>query len=814
MSHNPNSDMNPTPQNTNNNAEDGFDVKAFFAKLKADWWVFLISFAVCGILGALFMHYKAPSYNIVSELLIDDGSSNASSAASTTAGSMLDISSLLDLKNNASNEAQVLQTRHLMQKTVESMHLNIIYYIRRAITDQQIDRNPFTVQILQPVDTIMLTTFKLTRLKDGGFNLSYKETNPDMSTTRRTGDYKYGDLIKVAGVGVIKITQNPIYAFTDNNYRFDIESVDQAIYNLQQVLTISMISTTVSTINLTFDYPIPRQGEAILRTLIAAYMKQNVQLQNEVADSTIAFINNRLIIVSTELNQIEHNVQDFKQENKLADLTEQGKLLLGTTNNYMDLENKNETSLSIIASLLDYLRDETKNKTVVPVSVLPDDPIFAKLVDTYNELLIEKDKQSISVTNDNPFMQNLDARIVTLRKDMIRNLLTTQQSLQITNQKLKATNNGFANQIAAVPPKQRVYLDLTRQQDITQTLYTFLLQKKEETEISKTSNLSIATLIDPPKSDYKPYSPNLFIVIAAVVFLGLVFPPARILALDMLNRKILVREDISKNTSVPIVGEISHNKSENNLVFLDSTRSAIAEQFRSLRTNLQYFVNKADEKVILVTSSISGEGKSFTTINLAGAMALTGKKVLLMELDLRKPKVSGYFGIDNTNGFSNYMISEDMDVSSIIAHSAFNENLYIISSGPIPPNPAELILDERADALFVKLREQFDFIIIDAPPIGIVTDAQLMSRFADMALYIVRQNYTLKDQLKIVEDLYVHKRMNKIAIIVNDIESKRGYGYGYSYGYGAYGYGYGYYEDDKKSFSLGGSVKKLFKRSK
>jgi len=411
-------------------------------------------------------------------------------------------------------------------------------------------------------------------------------------------------------------------------------------------------------------------------------------------------------------------------------------------------------------------------------------------------------------------MVNLDARIASLRRDMIRNLVTTQQSLQITNSRLKSTNNGFAEQIAQVPPKQRVYLDLTRQQEITQTLYTYLLQKKEETEISKTSNLSIATVIDPPKSDYKPYSPNIIIVLAAVVFLGLMFPIARVLALDILNRKILVKEDIEKHTGVPIVGEISHNKSQNNLVFLDSTRSAIAEQFRSLRTNLQYFINKADEKVILVTSSIAGEGKSFTTINLAGALAITGKKVLLMELDLRKPKLSGYFGIPNANGFSNYMIAENMPVSDIISNSAFNENLYIISSGPIPPNPAELILDKRADELFAKLREEFDYIIIDAPPIGIVTDAQLMSRFADMALYIVRQNFTLKDQLKIVEDLYVNKRMNKIAIIVNDIETKRGYGYGYSYGYGGYGYGYGYYDDDNKKFSLSRSVKKVFKKSK
>jgi tyrosine-protein kinase Etk/Wzc len=410
---------------------------------------------------------------------------------------------------------------------------------------------------------------------------------------------------------------------------------------------------------------------------------------------------------------------------------------------------------------------------------------------------MDRDKQLLSVTKDNPFMQNIDAEIVSLRKDMIKNLSTTKKGIQITNEQLKNSTASFTNEINKVPPKQRIIMDLTRQQTIEETLYTYLLQRKEETEITRTSNLSIATVIDPAKSDYLPYSPNIIIVFAVAIFFGLVFPIVRIYILELMNDKVSTREDITNLCSIPILGEISHNKSNENIVALDS-RSAIAEQFRALRTNLNFFINKNDEKVILLTSSMSGEGKSFVTINLASVLAVSGKKVLMMELDLRKPKISNYLGFDNSNGFSNYIISSDTDASSIIVPSNVNENLFIMSSGPIPPNPTELILDSRTDDLMVKLRKEFDYILVDAPPVGLVTDAQLMDRFCDMSIYIVRQNFTFKDQIKIADELYKNKKIKKLSIVVNDIVVKAGYGYSYGYGYG---YGYGYYQqnDGKKN---------------
>src|SRR6185503_5898940 len=637
--------------------EESFDIKGFLGKLIASWWVFLISFIVCGLLAALVMYYKAPAYNITSEILIDDGSSNASSIASSSS-SMLDLSSLLNLKNNVDNEAQMLQTRHLMESVVRDMNLNIIYYQRRLVTDLEINRNPVTVSILKPVDTIETTKFKVDYIDNKKVALKYKETFPDLSTHKVDTVVNYDKPFFVAGVGIINISLNSPFSFGNDSYRFDIESVDQRVYDLQQILTITVTSTTVSTIDLVFDYPIPREGENILNDLIRTYQRQNVRLKNQVADSTISFIDGRLRVVGRNLEGIETNVQNFKQKNTLlGDLTEQGKLLVDNTAVYSDQMAKNAIVLSVTQSLLDYLNDEKNNKTVVPNAIVPGDLILAGLISNYNGLIAERDRQGLSVTADNPYMKNLEERIVTLRKDMIKYLNNTEKSLQITDAHLKQRTGQFTNQITNVPPKEKIYLDLERQQAIQQTIYTYLLQTKEETEISKTSNISIATIVDPPKSDYKPYSPNPILVAAGAVILALAFPVARIFVKDSLNTKILTREDITKNTEVPISGEVSHDKTAQSMVVLNSTRSAIAEQFRALRTNLQFFINKADEKVILVTSSMSGEGKSFTTINLAGALAISGKRVLLMELDMRKPKISTYFGLDNNNGFSNYIIS-------------------------------------------------------------------------------------------------------------------------------------------------------------
>jgi capsular exopolysaccharide synthesis family protein len=391
---------------------------------------------------------------------------------------------------------------------------------------------------------------------------------------------------------------------------------------------------------------------------------------------------------------------------------------------------------------------------------------------------------------------------------MVANLEGTRKSLEITEAELQKELDKIEKEIRKVPSHERTYLDLARQQQIKQELYLFLLEKREETAISKTSNISNAKIIDTPKSEFKPYSPNKLMILMLGLVAGLALPFARIYLLDTLNNKVQTKEDILKATKVPIVGEISHNETEEMLVIARNPRAVISEQFRALRTNLQFMLGSLNTKgnVILLTSSMSGEGKSFTAVNLATIMAISGKKVLMMELDLRKPNLSPGLNIKNDFGFTNYVINPEVKTSDVIRLAGVHENLFIISSGPLPPNPAELIMNARVDLLMQELKATFDYVIVDAPPIGLVTDAQLLNKYADLTLYLVRQKYTYKNQLSIVEDLYTNGKMKSMGIVVNDIKPVGGYGYGYGgYGYGSYSYGTYGNEEEKSGWS-----KKIF----
>ncbi|AZI25173.1 polysaccharide biosynthesis tyrosine autokinase [Pedobacter sp. G11] len=447
-----------------------------------------------------------------------------------------------------------------------------------------------------------------------------------------------------------------------------------------------------------------------------------------------------------------------------------------------------------------YMMDASKNKRVFPTSILPQDMVFSDLMNQYNALLLERDRQLLSLTDESPVIKNIDNQILETRLGILSNIRSTKNSYIITRDKLRSQLQNAEGKISGVPQIEKNYLKLARNRDIKQELYIFLMQKAEETAISKTSNISVAKIIDPPKANNNPISPKKNIVYFIGLLMGLLIPAAVIIIVDLLKTTISSKEDITKLTNVPIVGEIGHNVETDNMVVANQSRSAISEQFRALRTNLSFYLKNDNEKIILLTSSMSGEGKSFTAINLGNILALAGKKVLLMELDLRKPGLSAKLGVKNQIGFSNYTIDSTVKVENIIKPLTVNKNLYIISSGPLPPNPAETLLSEHTPGLIEKLKQQFDYIIMDAPPIGIITDAQLLAPYANLTLYVVRQKITNKQQLSIVDELYKDEKIKNLAIVVNDINTKL---YGYGYGYGNYG------QQIKQSWVL--KIKNIFK---
>jgi len=753
--------------------KDNIDIKKLINSLTDKWYWFLISVTFCLALSIFYVWYVAPSYQISARMLVNDDEKGG--GMGKQAGALMDLGGLLGSKNSVDNESEILKTRFLMERVVREMELNIVYGYKSGLRSRELYRSPFKLLLVNSVDTIKATRLKIRAVGSNKFNVKAKDFEKEVLWNQE---------FKVKDVGVLKITPEPYVALKAEEYYVNVSSIDERVAALMDDLTVGVTNKQVSIIDLGLAYPLPKKGEDILNMLISKYVQANLGDKNSIADSTYKFIHERINIIASELGDVENKVQSFKQNNRLADMSEQSKLLVQNTGEFTTELAKAETQVSVLTDLEGYLKDETKNKRVFPTSLLPSDLVFSDLLAQYNTLLIDRDKQLLSVTENSPFIKNIDDQIYNLRRGILSNIASTKNTYVLTRDKLKTQLSKIEGQIGGVPQIEKNYLQLARNQQIKQELYVFLMQKAEETAISKASNISVAKTIDPPKSKVNPVAPKTGASIGIAFVLGLIFPTCLIFIKEFLNNTINTKEDISDRTDVPIIGEISHNNTADNMVVASSGRSAIAEQFRALRTNLSFYLKAPNQNTILFTSSVSGEGKSFTAINLGHIFALTGKKVLLMEMDLRKPGLSIKLDVKNDRGLSNYTIDEKLTSAEIIKPLNIHPNLFLISSGPIPPNPAEILMSDRTSALLGELKQKFDYIIMDAPPIGVVTDAQLLADYTDVSIYMIRQGISLKDHVNIVNDLYRSGKLNNLSIVVNDIKSKA---YGYGYGYGSYG---------------------------
>lgn len=761
--------------------DEEFDFSKMVSNFLGYWKLIVVCVLISLVAAFLFLRYSTPQYKIHAKLLVEDQQSSSASIFSSSAISST-FGDLFDMESSVDNEAEILKTRDLMEKVVQALNLNVTYFQQGQLHAVELyNRSPFNLQVLSFNDSLSTSPFIVRFENNNTFTIKNDDLNLDIKAHS-------GDTIRAAGGNfVVMRTDAPVDI--DEKYSVTISSIDGTVANYRQSLTVSLTGDKISTIDLLLDSNIPTKGEEVVSTLIKEYLNGNLQEKNKFADSTIAFIDARLQIVNSELSNIENDVQAFKQDNSIANLQVQSSLILNNSSDYYNQLNDIEVKLEIANTMLNYLNDNKNNGRPIPALSGTPDPSFAGLVQRYNTLQAQKDRLALNSTDENPYIQNVTEQLQTVRRDLNNNLQNQIKNLQIVRQKLVAENSTIAGTIKRVPAQERQFLDLSRQQDIKQALFLYLLQKREEVEVSKASNIAGARVIDHPKSEVKPFFPNRILIMGGGLMFGLIAPIGFIILRNLLNTKIETKADIEANTKVPIIGEISHNATDDTVVVSAESRTPISEQFRAVRTNLQFYLDaEKDEKVILLTSSTSGEGKSFTAINLGMVLAISGKKVVMMELDLRKPNLSVKLPAVNASvGFTNYIVGSSLQPEDIVKPTGINNNLFLVGAGTLPPNPSEILLSKKVGVLIAELKKDFDFVIIDAPPVGVVTDAQLLAPMADLCIYLVRQNFTQKQQLETAQDLYENDKMKKIALLVNDIEVKKGYGYGYGYGYGLYG---------------------------
>lgn len=766
--------------------EKGVDIRKIAMKALSLWpWMLLCALLTVSA-AAAYLYFSQPIYKVNASVLIKDQEKKLSGSSEMA---MLQNIGLVGGASSVDNELQIIKSYTLMNEVVRELQLNVSYYKHEGFKDIPVygSNVPFSISAVKlNEDTLKAGAVSYKAVFTGNNNYVLEDENHHKFKGRSNDTL-------LLPAGKIVLTSNLVQDAKDNTeYIFRITNSDQVTTGYMKNLTAEIPNKQVSIINLSLESGLPLKGQDVLNKLIQLYMKANVDDNNRIADSTVAFIDVRLLTIGEELAGIEKDIQVFKQRNELADISEQARVLIGNTGEYAKNLAQQEVQLSVIESLEAHLKASADNPRIVPASLMLENASLTALTSQYNSLLMERQRLMLSSTDDNPRVKNLDAQLINLRGDLVNNLASIRSSMQVVVNELRRKSGNMESQIRAVPAQEREFLDYSRQQAIKQELYLFLLQKREEAAISKSSTIANARVIDSAKADSWPFKPKKMLILAAGALLGILIPFGFVYGKEILNTRIANKEDIEKGTQVPIIAEIGHNEGGNGgIVVTRASRSPVSEQFRMLRTNLQYLFTKADDKVVMLTSSMPGEGKSFVSSNLAAILALSGKKVALLELDLRKPRISAAMDIKGNPGFSAYAIGQ-VSLEDILVPVKAYPGLWVMPSGPIPPNPAELLLLDRTKEMFADLREAFDYIIVDTTP-NLVTDAQLLSRYADATLYLVRVGITFKDQLKLPDSLSKEKRMPKVNLVINDVNYKK---YGGYYGYGGYGYGYGYYSEE------------------
>ena len=773
------------------------------SKFFALWKWLIFSVLLCAGLSFIYIKIAKRQYKIHASVLVQDDKKNSDFASSNMMPDMTFVT-----KGNVDNEAEIFKSRTLMQDVVEDMHLNIQYFIPGLLWKEEIFRGrPVIVNYITRLpDTIVapiIYKFNLDTLNLTHFRLAANDT---------TYQSKLGDTLSLPE-GKVVFTASEGFAKwpAAQTLMLSIISEDMATQNYMDALTVETPNKDVSVIDLTLNETLPGKGETIVSHLLKGYLDASIHAKTVVADSTLKFLDGRLRLVFGELSGIEKNIQQYKTENKFTDLTTQANLLMQNTSEYAKQQTGQEIQLSVVEALEQFLKDNQNDLRIVPSSLVMQDAGFIALVQRYNEMQLQRDKLLMSVTAEHPSVKTIDEQLRNLKTELLSSISSIKQGLRVGASELQKRTSGFEDEFNKVPGKERTFLDFTRQQSIKQELYLYLLKKREETAVSRASTTAGARVIDEAKSEPLASKPKKLLIALIGCVLGVAFPFLFSFAKDFLNTRVSSAEDIQALTQVPVLAEIGHSTEESIIAVSMQSRQLAAEHLRGLRTNLQYLLTGKDEKNILITSSMSGEGKSFLSINLCLTLALAGKKAILLELDLRNPKISGALDLSK-EGFTNYIIAPEPDWKKWVKPSGIQENFDVLSSGLLPPNPTELLMSPKVAVLLKELKKNYDYIIIDTPPAGMVTDAEIIAPFADTTFYLVRQKHTYKEQLQLVEKFSRKGTLPRMNIILNDVAlKKKRYGKPYEYGYG-YGYDNGQKKKRNAWKTMTGWLLQTFKR--
>ena len=802
-----------TPSGTEQR-EENVDLYALFFKYFAYWPWFVASVLVCIISAFIYLRYQAPVYNVDAAVLIKEGDKKGGSS-NNPMGALQDLG-MFSMTNNFDNEVEILKSRTLIKKVVN--HLNL--YI--SVAEERMFGYNTPLYKSTPVKVYM-TPEEADNLEEGAkLHLKYTMNGKlDVKVEYMFDEEKQETEVSFDSIPAVFPTPVGVFSFTKNdsvppleedmNLVAYVNSPTDVTESYVENLSVEPTSKTTTIAAISLQNTVKQRGIDFINCLVDFYNLDANDEKNEVAQKSAEFIDERIGIINRELGTAETELADFKQRSGLTDLTSDARLALEESSKYEQQLTENATQLRLVESLRNYVNNPKNANEVIPANVGLQDQNLGSIINQYNTMLIERKRLLRTSSENNPAVININTGIESMRHNVQTTVNSVLRGLQIAQSNLERQARKFEGRISSAPQQEKEFLTISRQQEIKASLYLLLLQKREENAITLAATANNGRIVETPLAGGKIAPQNgMFYLIALV--LGLALPVGGIFLYRFLRFKIESRADVEKITDVPIIGDIPQTAEtkEGAIVVHENRNGLMEEVFRSVRTNVQYMLKKG-QKVILFTSTTSGEGKSFTAGNLAVSFAMMGKRTVIVGLDIRKPGLNKVFNISRRdNGITQYLSDpEHTPLMEFCQPSTISPNLFILPGGVVPPNPTELVARETLDQAIETLKAHFDYIILDTAPIGVVTDTQLIARVADLSVYVCRAEYTHKSDYQLVNDLKRENKLPHLCTLINGInmdKRRNGYYYGYGkyghygkYGYGKkYGYGYGYGYGKKK----------------
>lgn len=761
---------------------DVIDLREIFFKYLHKWYWFVLSIACCIALAVLYIMRQNPQYAVNATLLLRSNNNNPTNMFGSSQLGMLESFGVFSGNKLAEEELYIINSTSTMRQVIQTLGIQTEFYKKDGLTYKEQYPKP-NLQIdypLQFTDTLR----KISKIQ----------------LHKRTKDYKikveYGDAKKTyyieniskpfpTIIGNISITELNKMEVGDKMNIITYPMLP-LITSYQQKLSAKQVKKESNVIQIATVSATPRKAIDMITKMIEIYNMDAVIDKNIIASNTGLFIEERLKLITEELANVEQDVEKYKKENQLTDISAEAQLFLETASDYQKQLAKVETQLNLIEYIRNYVDNEKNRYNLIPANLGVEDASLVQLIQTYNEALLERMKLLRTTNTQNPVITQLETQLQIMRDNIITSVNSLKDGLTISKNDILGKDQQFAMRIKSVPTQEREYVEIKRQQQIKETLYLFLYQKREENALALASTVQPAKIIDKPDMQPDPVAPRKMVILFLAIVFGGCIPIGITIIYDFFHNTISDYKEYSKLVKAPVIGQICENKSAEKIVVTEGKTTPIVELFRLLRTNLNFILAGKKHPVVIITSTISKEGKSFIAINLASSLALMKKKVVLIGLDIRSPMLSDYMHLSNKGYLTPYLADPSFDLQDIIMPSKIHDFLDVIPAGPVPPNPGELIMSERLDELIAALKEKYDYILIDSAPVGMVSDTFLLNRFADATIYISRVNYTPKTTADFINDIYENKRLNNIACVLNGVEEKpkMGYGYGYGYGYG------------------------------